>query len=168
MNCPNCARENPANAKFCIYCAANLMPETPVVVEATPAVGPTVRLEPAPTPSYNLPIEPQPAAAAPQSAPSSTPKKHGYSDGSIGAIFMIGLGVLFLTGNFFPGILVVLGITGYMSQARHGKSQQALQTLVFFAGLALLFATGSFFPGILFLLGAMYFLGRGQHGRGWC
>lgn len=171
MNCPNCARENPANAKFCIYCATSLAPE-PTVAEPAPAIGPTVRLNPEPAPAYSLPTTPAPASATPQPAPAA-PSSSGswatrFNDGTTGAVFMIGLGFLFLTGSFFPGILVLLGITGYMSEIRRGRQQAAMQALVFFAGLALLFAVGNFFPGILFLLGALYFLGRRSGGRGWC
>jgi hypothetical protein len=164
MNCPNCHRQNPADAKFCIYCAAQMTPQTPEVDTAPkPAVGPTVRLNPAPAPSYTLPAEPQPAPAP---APQPKPRSRAFDDAPTGAVFLIGLGVLILTGNFFPGILLLLGVTGYMSEMRRGRRERALQPLVFFGGLTLLFATGFFFPGIFFLLGAMYLLGRGGH-RGW-
>lgn len=164
MNCPNCARENPANAKFCIFCAAQLVSE-PAVAEPTPAVGPTVRLNPAPAPAYELPVTPTPAPAVPQPSSGSLPRRQ--NNGSIGAVFLIGLGFLFLTGNFFPGILVLIGVTSYMNEARRGRQERGMQTLLFFGGLALLFATGTFFPGILFLLGALYFL-NGRGGHRWC
>lgn len=165
MNCPNCTRENPDNAKFCIFCAAKLTPE-PVVAEPVPAVGPTVRLTPEPAPAYVLPSTPAPAPAAPQPSSGSVPGR--YNDGATGAVFLIGMGFLILTGNLFPGILALLGITGYMSEARRGRPERGMQSLIFFVGLTLLFATGTFFPGILFLLGALYFLGSRRPGRGWC
>lgn len=170
MNCPTCDRTNPADAQFCIYCATRLQsdaPEVPVINK--PAVGPTKRLTPPPTPTYTMPTPaPQPA---PQPLPqaSSTPGHHAHhwNKDVIGAVFLIGLGVLFLTGNLFPGILVLLGVTGYMREAAQGRPRRGLRSLVFFSGLAVLFATHFFFPGILLLFGLLYLIGSEGRRGGW-
>jgi hypothetical protein len=62
---------------------------------------------------------------------------------------------LFLTRNFFPGILVLIGITSYLSANAHGRSATALQPLMFFVGLAAIFWMGFSFPLVLLLLGLM-------------
>jgi hypothetical protein len=70
-----------------------------------------------------------------------------------GALWLIGLGILFLTGSFWPGILVLVGLTAYVQQSARGRSQESLRSLIFFVGLAVLFWTNLFWPGILILLG---------------
>lgn len=158
MNCPNCDRTNPADAKFCIYCATNLAPTTgeAASVVTTPVTGPTKRLDPMPEASYTMP-QTQPAST-PASAPVHTQGKRSFNKDAITAAWLIGIGVLLLTGDFFPGILVLVGVTSYMRDTMRGRQDKALGNLIFFTGLALLFWSNFFFPGILFLLGAMWLL----------
>jgi hypothetical protein len=165
MNCLACGRTNPADAKFCIYCAAQLSVAAPpvqaAVTEPAPATGPTTRLEHKPT--YTLPAAPPiPVPPVAPSIPGALPHYKEW----IGAVFLIGLGLLFLTGSFFPGILVLIGITGFLSESGRGRQDKALQALVFFAGLAVLFWSHSFFPGILILIGVMALLKR-RHSFCW-
>jgi hypothetical protein len=166
MTCPACQRTNPVDARFCIYCSAQLNTEAPAVAasvapQPVPATGPTTRLAPEAVSGYTMP-EPIPATATP--APSIHRGRAQFHQ-SGGALFLIGLGVLFLTGNFWPGILVLIGLTGFISEAGRGRQQQGLGALIFFTGLAFLFWSGAFFPGILFLLGIMALL---NYHRGFC
>jgi hypothetical protein len=73
----------------------------------------------------------------------------------MGAVWLIGLGILFLTGEFFPGILVLIGITSYLNANAHGRSPAALQPLLFFLGLAVIFWVGFSVPLMLLFLGLM-------------
>lgn len=157
MNCPNCARKNPADARYCIYCATALQTnvQSIPIEEEEPATGATRRLQPEPKPSYTMPQTPAPAPAGPLPVPRT---RRYFGNDTLKAVWLIGLGVLLLTGSFFPGILVLIGLTSYIRDNQHGQPQKGLRNLVFFTGLALLFWTNFIFPGIFFLLGAMWLL----------
>lgn len=75
-------------------------------------------------------------------------------EGVGGALFMIGLGVLFLSDlDFWPWILLVIGLSSLPeSMARDGLWAGA-QSAVWLVGLAVLFALDLFWPGILILIG---------------
>jgi hypothetical protein len=149
MKCPTCAREVPADAQFCIYCAARLMPEIETA-EPKAATGPTRRLDSEPV--YDMPdMTPAPAG---QPAATVTRRRHHHKELST-PFFFIGLAVLFATGNFWPGVLLLVGITSFINESARGRHREAVQGLIFFGGLTVLFATGWFWPGILLLLGLM-------------
>ncbi len=152
MQCPTCEREVPADAQYCIYCATRLAPE--VVAEPRAATGPTRRLDP--EPAYAMPE----ATVAP--AATMTRRRHRNKEIST-PIFFIGLAVLIATGNVWPGILVLVGVTSFISESARGRHRAAMQGLIFWGGLAVLFATGWFWPGILLLLG----LSALVNPRGW-
>lgn len=161
MKCPTCDRLNPEDAQFCIYCAARLTPPA-AVMEATPATGPTKRLGEEAAPSYQMPAPPA-APSLPQ-RPSGRPR---FGTESIGAIWLIGLGILFFTGEIFPGVLVLVGLTSYIKAAARGREQDGLRSFVFFGGLAAMFWFGWFWPLILVWVGAMILFNRGR-GWHWC
>lgn len=150
MNCPNCARTNPEDAKFCIYCAASFQ-SLAVTAETTPAIGPTTRLDAAVVPSYTLPGAA--SIPAPQMNAQPMAPTRRFNKESIGAVWLIGLGILFLTHNFFPGILVLIGITAYLNAHAHGRHTSGLQPLMFFVGLAVIFSVGFSIPLLLLWLG---------------
>jgi hypothetical protein len=158
MKCPRCERPVPADAQFCIYCAAPLASAAPAA-PANAATGPTTRLNPQVVERYRMP------ATAPAPAPQMTmPRqrhRHGHrQNDSIGAVWLIGLGLLFLTGHFFPGILFLIGITSFLKHSGRGRDRKAVQTLVFFLGLTALFWYGFSLPLLLIWLGAMALLNR--------
>lgn len=77
-----------------------------------------------------------------------------------GAIFLIGLGILFFTGSFWPWILALVGVTGALEEFAGGAVREGATVLVMLVGLAVLFATGLFWPGILILVGLVALIDR--------
>jgi hypothetical protein len=65
------------------------------------------------------------------------------------------LGLVFLAANnlWWPGILVVLGMSSLFSSAVAGRLREAISSAVLFLGLAFLAANNLWWPGILVLLG---------------
>ncbi len=58
-------------------------------------------------------------------------------DAFAGGIFLIGLGVLLATGWWWPGIMVVLGLSGGAGLIFRGKILAGIGTLAFFIGIGL-------------------------------
>jgi hypothetical protein len=54
-----------------------------------------------------------------------------------GGIFLIGLGVLIFTGWWWPGILIVIGISGCAELVFRGRVAQGIGTLAFFLAIPL-------------------------------
>ena len=54
-----------------------------------------------------------------------------------GGIFLIGLGVLMATGWWWPGIMVVIGLSSGAALIFRGKTWQGIGTLAFFCGIAI-------------------------------
>ena len=54
-----------------------------------------------------------------------------------GAIFLISLGVLLVTGWWWPGIMVALGLTSGAALILRGKVLGGIVSLVFFCGIAI-------------------------------
>lgn len=160
MNCPNCERENPGDAQFCIYCAARLTPVVPTSTTA-PVTGPTTRLDPASVPVYAMPGAP--ATAVPQGRAARPPRaksrRHRHKDATKG-VWLIGIGVLLLTGTFFPGILVLIGITQYLKESGRSRYAKANQSLVFFLGLAAIFWWGLSWPLLILWFGLLMVLNQ--------
>ncbi len=83
-------------------------------------------------------------------------------------LFLFGVFLLLMTGNIWPGILWLVGISSFVGAAAAGRSDKALTILVWTAGLALLFAHGTLWPGILLLVFlSMVVNGRGRSSRWW-
>jgi hypothetical protein len=61
------------------------------------------------------------------------------ASGISGGIFLIGLGILMITGWWWPGILVVIGLSGGAEQIFRGRTSSGIWTIVFFVGIALIF-----------------------------
>ena len=141
MKSTTCEHEKAATARYCDSCGATLPLSVAPTVAAT---GPTARLDAEP-----LPAPMMGAAMGPQPAPALRLRQMN------GGVWLIGLGVLFLTGTFWPGILVLAGISAYLEQRARGQQQYALRTLIFMLGLALLFWMTWFWPGILIVLGVV-------------
>jgi hypothetical protein len=151
MFCPQCGASNPNGARFCIMCAASL---GALANADTPVTGPTRRLDP-----------PAPAGTgAPRAVPlKAARRRHHKQNGVTGPIFLLGLGLLFATNTFWPGIFVLLGVMAMLNAAQPGR-RDGLQGLVFFGGLAFLFATGLWWPGLLLWFGALSWI-QARHGH---
>jgi hypothetical protein len=79
--------------------------------------------------------------------------KEAYG-GAAGGIILIGLGIIFLADiDFWPWILVVLGLSGLPGSVAKDGLWAGMQGAVWMIGVAILFATGTFWPGILILAG---------------
>ena len=55
-----------------------------------------------------------------------------------GGIFLIGLGVLFLTNWWWPGIMLVIGLSGGGELIFRGQIAKGLGTIAFFCGIPLI------------------------------
>lgn len=175
-HCPACDTINPQGAVFCVNCGRSLAGEGSDVTrpEGVPEPRPAPPVRPAQPP-------PPPVRPAPSATPSHFPDAHRPKakparrarslawGGASGGIFLIGLAILFLTNTFWPGILVLLGITGFLSSAAGGRPWAGVSTAVFFIGLAIIAATDTWWPGILVLLGISFIIGalRRPDRRGW-
>jgi hypothetical protein len=111
------------------------------------------------TPPIIIPIAPPRPPALPR-------RTAGGFRGNGPLIFAVGLFALVMTGNIWPGILWLIGVSGFVSAVTRGRGDKALQALIWWGGLALLFATGAFWPGILVLLFLCMALGRSGRGHG--
>ncbi len=166
--CPACNVRNPAIAMFCVNCGRALHEETaaPAQQPATPRRAeiadasrpPPLSIPPAPDlPAHRRPDRAAPLPAGPALPSRTLARTRGMNPATLGGLtgglFLIGLAFLFATGTFFPGILVLLGLTGFLGSAAGGKARVGLIPLIFMCGLAFLFATNTIFPGILVLLG---------------
>ncbi|GEM_PF-819177 len=70
-----------------------------------------------------------------------------------GAVFLIGLGLLFLTNFWWPGILFVLGAAAIAQGLSEGRGWYALQGGIWLIGIGLVFSVGFSLPLLLILLG---------------
>ncbi len=144
-HCGNCGAQNPSGAIYCVNCGQRLivdighLPAEPAELERRP---PQPSMPPMPS------MSPMPAAPGRK-------RRRKMGDDLTGGLFLIGLAILFLTGTFWPGILVLIGLSGMLSSFGHGKTRDGLSAFVFMSGLALLFATDAFWPGILILIGLL-------------
>jgi uncharacterized membrane protein YdfJ with MMPL/SSD domain len=74
--------------------------------------------------------------------------------GMTGGIILIGIGIIFLANiDFFPAILVVIGLAGLPESVARKGFWAGIQSAVWLIGIAALFAFDIFWPGILILIG---------------
>jgi hypothetical protein len=64
--------------------------------------------------------------------------KRKRASGISGGIFLIGLGVLLLTGWWWPGILLVIGLSGGAEQIFRGQMVRGIGTIVFFSAIPII------------------------------
>lgn len=154
MNCPNCNAQLPDDAQFCIECGKAVSPAS---------TGATVKLA---GPAWDVAC-PHCGAANPTVArfcincggalPGAPPPP--AQDVSpelwlwIAGFFLFGLGLLWLTRSFVPGIFVLIGLTGLIGGIAARRPWAGLQSLVWMFGLVFLFANPRLLvPGLLVLL----------------
>ena len=167
MDCPNCRGDVPADAAYCIHCAAALTAAH--TEEKRPATGPTVRLDTLPPPAVPRPPT-VPSAPAPRGRRHRQHQRHGRRNhANPGAgIFLVGLGILVLTGLSWPRFLILLGVAHLAKESGRRGGLWISRGALFFLGLAFLVWAHLVWPGILFLLGLMLFLKPHKRGWGWC
>ena len=61
--------------------------------------------------------------------------------GIAGGIFLIGLGVLAITGSWWPGVMIVIGLAVGADRAFRGNYMQALTAFAVCSAIALISAT---------------------------
>ncbi len=59
-----------------------------------------------------------------------------------GGVFLIGLGVLFLLDWFWPGILILVGVSSFINQWAKGNLTGGLTSLAIFGGIVLFLEVG--------------------------
>jgi len=64
-------------------------------------------------------------------------KKQKHTPSISGGIFLVGLGILVYTGWWWPGILLVIGLSSSAELILRGKYLSALVTFAFFAAIPL-------------------------------
>jgi hypothetical protein len=75
-------------------------------------------------------------------------------EGASVGIILIGVGLIFLLNiDFFPAILVVVGLASLPGSLANEGLWAGIQGAVWLIGLAILFATDKLWPGILILIG---------------
>jgi predicted nucleic acid-binding Zn ribbon protein len=132
--CGVCGTPNPPGARFCVLCGQSLAGPAPAGGTALAPVG-----------------LPQPDALEPLPEPPREPNQLLMA-GS-GGLFLIGLGVLAVFNWWWPGILVLVGLTALVGSAGAGQPRAGLFGALWMLGLAALALTGWWWPGILFLVG---------------
>jgi hypothetical protein len=85
-------------------------------------------------------------------------------DRVVGAVFLIGLGILFtplsaVVGGFFPGILFVIGATALTHGMVEGEGHDQVYGGLFLLGLGTVFLLGFNLPLLLIGLGVLMLLG---------
>lgn len=152
LACAGCGTRNPVGAEFCVMCGRGLA--------ARLAAEPIPTPQPAPLPEPLAPYAPsRPAAAAPPSRPRATIQW----DGLTGGVWLIGLAVLFMTGWWWPGIMVLIGLSSLFSGLAHAHDANArlgaLQGAVWMLGIGVIAFFGWWWPGMLVLVGISAMLG---------
>jgi hypothetical protein len=62
------------------------------------------------------------------------------ASGISGGIFLIGLGVLIITGWWWPGIMLVIGLSGGAEQIFRGRIASGIGTIAFFTAIPVIWA----------------------------
>lgn len=159
LPCPGCSTNNPNHARFCVRCGMALVPGvTPLCRTPAPKVAPQHVYRRVASPPMPVHVQ-APALPAPQ-------RTYATRQAQV-LIFLGGLFLLFLTETFWPGILVLIGISRWLHHSERGRSDKELSSLVWWLGLALLFFTDTFWPGILLLIGVLHLIGRPRRHRCW-
>jgi hypothetical protein len=148
--CSACGTRNPPGADFCVTCGRPL------------GARPFAKPSPPPAFASPAPIAAEVVPAAPHALPPASTRRFNRPmwGGVSGGLFLIGLAVLAITGWWWPGILVLLGITSLAGSLVAGQPLwMGLQGSFWMFGIAVLAITGWWWPGILILAGLSAILG---------
>jgi Double zinc ribbon len=155
QQCAACGTRNPPGAGFCVTCGRSL--------GARPVADvPAIALPPAPAPAA-LTSMPSTSVA---SVPAPRPRRSRFSvewSGIMGGIWLIGIAVLAVTGWWWPGIMVLIGISALVDGLQTGDTWEqrwgGIQGAIWMFGIAVLAVTGWWWPGIMVLVGLSAILG---------
>jgi|GEM_PF-2428489 len=151
--CAACGTRNPPGAQFCVMCGRQLSAGPAVATAAVPTA-PAASVAPA------APVVTTTPAALPTAAP---PDPRPYSPamwgGISGGVFLIGIAMLALTGWWWPGILVVIGIAALVSSVVGGRAWAGLQGALWLFGIAFIAQFNLWWPGLLILVGLSAIMG---------
>lgn len=179
MHCSSCGADLPADARFCIECGADVAVAStgPTVQLPRAADALACRACGAANPVFAVfcvRCGQRIGAAAPAVGPdlgaprglarSAPPGAHSYRghrrkrrswEGATGALFLLGLAALFLLKlPFWPGILVIVGITSFASESLRGRYYNGLSSVLWLFGIAfLIMVPRLWWPGILVIIG---------------
>jgi ribosomal protein L40E len=148
LACNACGAANPSFAVFCVRCGRR-------IGEPYTAPAPPMRRDP------DL-GQPRDMSYSPPPPPFTAPRSKSPGAESAGfIIFLVGLAALFFTRMpIWPNILVVIGISSFISEIIRGRAYQAFSGVLWLFGLAFLFTVPRlFFPGILVLVALSIMLG---------
>jgi len=151
--CPACGAGSPAGADYCVRCGRRLADQVPATLPTPPAPPVLARPQlrhPRPTPQF--------APVAPSRA--RWPRLKHLSS----AVWIIGIGlILLLKIPFWPTILVVGGLSLFLSAAGRGRVGGGLRSAIWLFGLAFLFSVPRLFvPGMIALVGLSIILNLGR------
>lgn len=140
--CAACGSANPGHAIFCVRCGRRMGDPAPQPAPSRPVISGDLIPNPPALPSFSRNTQP------------TLGRPRDWEVASI-AVFMIGLGLLFFFSRlFWPGILIVIGISNLVRFAGRGKIAVGLRNVLWLFGLAFLFMMPRlFFPGIFLLIG---------------
>ena len=151
QQCAACGTRNPPGAAFCVTCGRGLGVRP---VADAPA-------NPLPIPPADAPLTSVPSASV-ESAPATRSRRGGFSV-EWGGIWLIGIAVLAVTGWWWPGIMVLVGISALVGGLQSGGSWEqrwgGIQGAIWTFGIAVLAVTGWWWPGIMVLVGLSVILG---------
>lgn len=135
--CQMCGADNPDEADYCVRCGARLARWVPTTAAPTPA----------------------PPVARPATPARRWQGRRGSPQWE-GAIFLIGLGLIFLLkAPFWPTILVVIGLSAFVGAAWRGHTLDGLGRAIWLFGIAFLLTVPRLlWPGVLVLVGVSLLL----------
>ncbi len=151
--CPACGAGSPEGADYCVRCGRRLADQVPATLPTPPAppvlARPQLR-QPRPTPQF--------APVAPSRA--RWPRLKHLSS----AVLIIGIGlILLLKIPFWPTILIVCGLSSFLSAAGRGRMGGGLRSAIWLFGLTFLFSVPRLFvPGMIALVGLSIILNLGR------
>ncbi len=122
--CAACGASNPAHAIFCVRCGSGMGDPAPRPAAPRQAIGGDV-------------IQGAPVLPTFSQRPRQRAHRRDWEAASM-AIFLIGLGVLLLSGAFWPGILIVVGLSSFVQVAGKGRVAEGLRNTFWLFGLAFL------------------------------
>jgi ribosomal protein L40E len=151
--CAVCGTRNPVGAHFCVKCGHSL-----AAPAATPNASP---IPPAPA------LEPLAAAPARQTVAAPDVGRGGRNSaawgGISGGLFLIGLALIAWLNWWWPGILVLVGLSaivgGVLGCRTSAQRWGGMQGGLFLIGLALIAWLNWWWPGILVLVGLSAIVG---------